>query len=169
MTEEEMSSICKKVNAEVFANKIPPKPFSGYNIVTATRSAFNKYADFSGRATRSEYWWFMAVYMLIELAASLLSVVLWPRVGLLPVYGVTLALFLPFLAVSARRLHDVGKSSAYLLLDLPDLVDSLVNDDDTVSVLFIVGLVCSLFLRILFLFDSRRGTNKYGPSEKYPC
>ena len=60
-----------------------------------------KYADFSGRARRSEFWWF-----------ALFNAIGSPILGLI----VSLALLLPGLAVAARRLHDTGRSGWWLLL-----------------------------------------------------
>ena len=65
------------------------------------QTCFNKYVTFSGRATRSEYWWF-----------ALLSFI----VGFIPVVNfLSILLILPGLAVAVRRLHDVGKSGWNLL------------------------------------------------------
>lgn len=66
------------------------------------------YAQFSGRASRSEYWWFYLFTVLATAAANLLG----GTVGNL----VSLAFFLPSLALVARRLHDVGRSGWWFLL-----------------------------------------------------
>jgi len=73
-------------------------------------TCLKKYADFSGRATRPEYWWFVLCEVLILGIASLISDTL---PGLF-----ALALVLPALAVGARRLHDTGRSGWWLLLML---------------------------------------------------
>lgn len=83
--------------------------------VSAVKSCLVQYAGFSGRATRSEYWWFFLFYILVLLViGGLLSG------GMLrdaTVLGIAiLALLLPMLAVSVRRLHDVGRSGWWLLL-----------------------------------------------------
>lgn len=72
---------------------------------------FSKYATFSGRASRSEYWWFYLFWLLMYWATLIVDQVLVASVG----YGftsimLTLALFLPFLSVTVRRLHDTGRS-----------------------------------------------------------
>jgi uncharacterized membrane protein YhaH (DUF805 family) len=80
-------------------------------IVTFTESiqtCFRKYADFKGRASRSEYWWFALLVVLASFAAGLLG----DAANAL----VALALFLPYLAVSARRLHDTGRSGWWQLV-----------------------------------------------------
>ena len=78
------------------------------NIQESARTCFTKYADFTGRASRSEYWWFVLFQVLVSLASSMLGDVV---NGL-----VMLGLLLPGLAVGARRLHDIGKSAWFLLL-----------------------------------------------------
>ena len=77
-----------------------------------------KYADFTGRASRSEFWWFVLFNVLVSLAAAQIH----PTVSLL----VTLALLLPSLGVAVRRLHDVGRNGWWLLLQLVPLVGFLV-------------------------------------------
>lgn len=74
------------------------------------RACLAKYADFAGRAGRSEFWWF-AVF--VTLVAGALAYVTKPWSGLFSV-----AMLLPLLAVGARRLHEIGKSSWWLLLGL---------------------------------------------------
>ncbi len=69
---------------------------------------FSKYADFAGRATRSEYWWFVLFIVLVSLATSLFSNVL---SGLF-----SLATLLPSIAAAARRLHDTNRSGWWQLI-----------------------------------------------------
>ena len=84
------------------------------NFQEAVKTCFSKYVDFSGRASRSEYWWFVLAYVIVAIVAGFIHEV---------VYGlVILAFLLPLLAVGARRLHDIGKSGWWLLLGLIPLV-----------------------------------------------
>jgi uncharacterized membrane protein YhaH (DUF805 family) len=69
----------------------------------------DKYVDFNGRASRSEYWWF---FLLCVVVAVVFNVVGLDMLGLLA----NLALLLPSLAVGARRLHDMGKSGWFQLV-----------------------------------------------------
>ncbi|MDP3706910.1 MAG: DUF805 domain-containing protein [Polaromonas sp.] len=80
------------------------------NFSQAISSCLRNYATFSGRAPRSEFWWFFLFQLLVSVAATLLS----EKFGSL----VNLALLLPALAVGARRLHDIGKSGWWQLLML---------------------------------------------------
>lgn len=69
---------------------------------------FSKYADFDGRATRSEYWWWCLFVFLATVAASIVSDMLSSLFSI--------AVLLPNLAVGTRRLHDIDKSGWFQLL-----------------------------------------------------
>jgi len=73
------------------------------------KTCFSKYADFSGRASRSEYWWWFLFVVLVSAATGLISDKL--------TAGFSLAVLLPGIAVSVRRLHDIDKSGWFLLLN----------------------------------------------------
>jgi uncharacterized membrane protein YhaH (DUF805 family) len=88
------------------------------NFGQAIASVLGKYATFSGRAPRSEYWYFVLFSILVSGAASILDLVLFPRwTDISPLSSLlSLALFLPSLAVGIRRLHDVDRSGWWTLL-----------------------------------------------------
>ncbi|MCY1166427.1 MAG: DUF805 domain-containing protein [Pseudomonadota bacterium] len=71
-------------------------------------SCFRKYATFSGRASRSEFWWFFVFQIGTMVLAALIHEIAY--------YLVSLALLLPAVTVSARRLHDIGKSGWWMLI-----------------------------------------------------
>jgi uncharacterized membrane protein YhaH (DUF805 family) len=73
------------------------------------RCVRDKYADFNGRASRPEFWWFALFCFLVGAAFQVLRL---EMIGML----VNLALLLPSLAVGARRLHDMGKSGWFQLV-----------------------------------------------------
>lgn len=130
------------------------------SFVTAVKTCIRKYADFTGRARRSEYWWFYLAYVLAVLAVAIVGGVLTAVAGAVSesasgvvgtlvgvVYGlVALGLILPTLAVGARRLHDTGRSGWWLLIGLVPLG----------------GIV----LLVFWVTDSTPGTNRFGPSPK---
>ena len=74
------------------------------------RTCFTKYADFNGRASRSEFWW----WALFSLIASVTLGVISDKLSA----AFTLATLLPFIAVTARRLHDTDRSGWLQLLGL---------------------------------------------------
>ena len=76
----------------------------------AISACFAKYATFTGRASRSEFWWFLLFQLLVLGAAAMVSEFF---------YGlIALGFLLPSLAVGARRLGDIGKSGWWQLLVL---------------------------------------------------
>ena len=127
-----------------------------------------KYADFNGRASRSEYWWFFAFYMGILTILFTLAWVTFSASVAASRYGepsgfsallfvlffiVFLAGIVPFLAAGARRLHDTGKPATYLLFYL---LGGLAG---------IGGIV----LIILCAMEPNRGPNVYGPDPLGPA
>ncbi len=72
------------------------------------------YADFEGRARRTEFWMFVLFNVIAGIILSLISDVI--------AYLYSLAIFIPSLAVGARRLHDFGKSGWWLLIGLVPLI-----------------------------------------------
>ncbi len=84
----------------------------------SVKVCLTKYADFAGRATRSEYWWFFLFIVLVSAAASLVSHVL---SGLF-----TLATLLPSIAAATRRLHDTSRSGWWQLICLVPVVGIIV-------------------------------------------
>ena len=159
------------------------------NMIDAVKSVLSQYTGFSGRARRSEYWYWI-------LATTLASLLIGAFEGLLGLraYGVgpislilSLVVFIPGLAVSVRRLHDVGKSGWwlggfylgiigwYLLLVLLAVgVSTAMNGDARASgviggfsLIFLLGVIIyALFLLFLLCQDSHKGPNKYGPNPK---
>ena len=104
-----------------------------------------KYADFSGRARRSEFWfWYLGLtiwyFVLIGLVFAL------GKVGIALLAIGLLGVIVPTLAVQVRRLHDSGKSAWLLLLGIVPFG----------------GIV----LLVLYLLDSAPGDNQYGPNPK---
>ena len=93
------------------------------SFLQAIGSGFRNYASFSGRAVRSEYWYFALFVVIALVVAQILDVSLFPLH--LVVRGVgpldtltTLALLLPSLAVAVRRLHDIDRTGWWALLYL---------------------------------------------------
>lgn len=110
-----------------------------------------KYATFSGRARRSEYWYFVLFNIIFSIIAMMFDNLLgtaMPRVGYGPIYGLyTLAIIIPGLAVAVRRLHDVGKSGWFLLIAL-------------------IPLIGAIWLLVLMVTEGKPGENQYGINPK---
>lgn len=109
----------------------------------------SKFADFSGRARRREYWTFAIVNCLIALLLLILGLAFGedsPASNIL-VTIFYLIMLVPNLSVSVRRLHDIGKSGWWLFIGL-------------------VPLVGSLLLLVWSFMDSEEGENQYGENPK---
>lgn len=113
--------------------------------------ALKKYATFSGRAQRAEYWYFILFYIIIFFGLSVVDGITGSfsadaGMGLLGGL-LTLVLLIPSIAVSVRRLHDTGRSGWWLLIAL-------------------IPIVGAIILLVFTVQDSSLGDNTYGPNPK---
>ena len=83
----------------------------------AIQSVFGNYANFNGRARRSEYWWF-GLFVDVLIFAFAFAAVVFSEVFFVLIALFALAVFLPALAVTARRLHDTNRSGWWILINL---------------------------------------------------
>lgn len=86
------------------------------NLISATKTVLNSYAKFEGRSGRVEFWWFVLAYIIVAILVAILSGIL--GMGDLLSNILSLALLIPSIAVSVRRLHDIGKSGWWYLINL---------------------------------------------------
>ena len=105
-----------------------------------------QYADFKGRARRKEYWMFALFYSIFSIAAMLIDAILWEE---LPIFETLfdLFIFIPYLAVCIRRLHDTGNSGWWVIIALIPIIGTI----------WLLVLVCS---------NSEPGTNEWGDNPK---
>lgn len=125
---------------------------------------FKKYAQFNGRSRRSEYWLASVMNMIIVMAFDFIMFI--PMMiditnngvpsgltaGIMGIFGLlifayAMAILVPSLAMSVRRLHDTGRSGWFLLLNL---------------IPYIGGIIIFVFS----VLDSQPGANQYGPNPK---
>ena len=92
-------------------------------IQDSVRQCLRKYADFSGRATRAEFWWWVLATAIASLAVSVVDRVIDVLIAFVVGFGLSpftaifaLAILLPNLAVTARRLHDIGRTGWWQLV-----------------------------------------------------
>jgi len=112
-------------------------------------AVLRKYADFSGRARRKEYWMFALVNFIIGIVLGLISGMLSNALAATNLLSLLYALLvlIPSLAVGVRRLHDTGRSGWWLLIAVIPLIGAIV-------------------LLIFTVQDSEPGHNVYGPNPK---
>lgn len=160
------------------------------DFITAIKTCFSKYATFSGRARRSEFWFWYLFTIIVNLCLTWI-----PFASLL-----TLALILPSFAVVVRRLHDIGRSGWWILLSIvPSIItmgiliallgsafvsiaiggsydydaEELANSlgaNAGLLIMYLLSLIATLICSIAFLImlcqDSKAGENKYGINPK---
>ena len=84
-----------------------------------------KYCDFKGRASRSEYWWFILFTILVYVGATIVDTIVFGKQSLF--YLITaLGFFLPSLGVAVRRLHDIDKSGWWVLISLIPIIGLVI-------------------------------------------
>ena len=113
--------------------------------------ALKQYADFNGRARRKEYWMFVLFQIIFAIVCMMIDGGMGTNFAPLP-YGYVYAAFalltlLPGIAVTVRRLHDVGKSGWYYFIVL-------------------IPLIGAIWLIVLMAKEGDGGENQYGPDPK---
>lgn len=97
------------------------------NFIEAIISVIFQYAVFSGRACRSEYWYWVLFVLLANFATVILDAAIFPGNELSPINAIfCLTAFVPGLAVTARRLHDIDRSGWWQLLGLVPIIGWIV-------------------------------------------
>ncbi len=91
------------------------------NFTTAVTTCLSNYATFSGRAKRSEYWWFILFCIVVQVVVAAVA----GHESAISLLA-DLALLLPGLAAGSRRLHDTGMSAWWLLLFLIPIVGWII-------------------------------------------
>lgn len=142
----------------------------------ATRP-LKKYADFTGRAPRAEYWWFYLGMVFAYLVAMIIDSLL--GISLFGPYGVVttllgLALLVPGLAATVRRLHDTGRSGWWVLIvAVPYLIMGVMMGMSAASgnmtglasagLVGIVALVGAITVLVFMILPGTEGENRFGP------
>ena len=115
-------------------------------------TVLQKWSDFSSRARRREYWFFVLFYVLILIALTFVDTLAGLGSAAMGGVGVLtclfwLAMLIPSLAVGVRRLHDTDRSGWWLLIAFIPLIGAIV-------------------LIVFYLLDSQPGDNRFGPNPK---
>lgn len=134
-----------------------------FNLITAYKSMFKKYAQFRGRSRRSEYWYAGLANFIVVMLLYLLFIPAFVDVAnygdisnssivymgiasmLITIYGAII--LVPSMALAVRRLHDIGKSGWFLLIGL-------------------IPYIGSIIIFVFMVLDSQPAENEYGPNPK---
>lgn len=142
---------------------------------------FQRFADFSGRSPRAEYWWFYLVTLIVQVVLTMVDKVLGYWIPLSTVFG--LATLVPWIAVTIRRLHDTDRSGWWLATfvltfaaigALAGFAAAIANRGSTAGsfTAAIVAIVVALILFATFIafmvLPGTEGPNRYGPDPYGP-
>lgn len=144
------------------------------------RRPIDKYADFTGRAPRAEYWWYALAIIVVSIVIGIVESLLGLKGMILGIYGpISLLFFLgtlaPSLAVAARRLHDTNRSGWWLLIGavpyglmiLVRIMTAGAGPLAMAGALGLVGIVAfigAIVLLVFMVLPSQPGSNQYGPN-----
>lgn len=145
------------------------------NFISSIKTCFKKYIDFKGRASRSEYWFFIWFFILLwvgllfageywddsnlfyELSDSLYNTLNYLIIGL--IYGFPLICLIPLISVTIRRIHDIGQSGFVILIFVFGFfIAFILKNEIIVRIVFI--------LLGVFLMKKSAGKNQFGPVPK---
>ena len=172
---------CISCGAEMDISDVPsemedyPEPAASYedgespvytNFSGAIRLFFKNYFNFTGRSTRSEYWYAVLFTLITAFALAIIEVIIG---GWMLLLIWRLLIFIPRLAMEFRRLHDVGKKGTLcIILEVLLLIlnaaddDYMSYDDDIILFLAIVGLILSIIMLSYCCSPSDPRDNEYG-------
>lgn len=153
----------------------------------AKRPILEKYADFSGRAPRAEYWWFFLALVIAYIVVSIIESIVGLKGMILGLYGpLTLLLWLativPSIAVAVRRLHDTNRSGWWILLPAIPYGLAIVLGGAAMAgaaagssagmmagagiagIFLLIGGICAIVLLVFMVLPGTPGDNRYGPN-----
>ena len=124
----------------------------------------DKYANFKGRASRSEFWFFY-LFLVIGYAISISTIFISIKllIGTMSIF--VLAMIIPSLAVTVRRLHDINKSGWFILLPLPfDIMERVLekSSEGLSLVCLVISLGLYIYLLVLYCTDGDKKNNRFG-------
>ena len=135
------------------------------NFKNAIKSCLkDKYFNFKGRASRSEFWFFylfLVIGYTIAISTMFISIKLF--IGTILIFS--LAMIIPSIAVTVRRLHDINKSGWFILLPLPfDIMQRVLEESSAgLSLVFLViSLGLYIYLLVLYCTDGDKKNNRFG-------
>lgn len=92
------------------------------SFIEATKAGFQNYFDFSGRSNRPEFWYFVLFTVLGSVVTSILDLALFGEEAMILSALFSLAVLIPSISITVRRLHDIGRSGWWTLLWLVPII-----------------------------------------------
>ena len=114
------------------------------NFQNSIKTCFQKFADFNGRASRSEFWYFYLFAILVYFISIYVAIQMPFFFAVAIIFA--LILFVPALAVTARRLHDTGRSGWWQLT----------------AYIPYIGIIAGIILIVIFCTEGEKKKNKFG-------
>ena len=124
----------------------------------------DKYFNFKGRASRSEFWFFY-LFLVIGYAITISTIFISIKLFIGTILIFALAMIIPSIAVTVRRLHDINKSGWFILLPLPfDIMERVLEkSSEGLSLVFLViSLGLYIYLLVLYCTDGDKKNNRFG-------
>lgn len=137
-----------------------------------------KYADFSGRASRPEYWWFVLALIVAYVVLTIVESILGINHMIGGVYGplvvlLWLATLVPQISVGVRRLHDTNRSGWWLLMPIvpyviagaiagPAMLSGNMAGLGMAGIFLMIGGICAIVLLVFMILSGTPGDNRYG-------
>ena len=152
----------------------------------AKRPVLEKYADFTGRAPRAEFWWYILGVIIVSIVARIIDDLI--GMTLVGPYGplsliLAVGLLVPNIAVGVRRLHDTNRSGWWLLLPFVPYCLAFVLGGAAMmggaatgsgaaamagagiaGFFLIIGLVCAIVILVFYCLPGTPGDNRFGPN-----
>jgi uncharacterized membrane protein YhaH (DUF805 family) len=154
----------------------------------AKRPILEKYADFTGRAPRAEYWWFFLALIVAYIVLSIVESILGIHHMIFYSYGpltalLWLATIVPSIAVGIRRLHDTNRPGWWVLLPIVPYLLAFVLGGAAMmggmasgsavgmtaglgvaGIFMFIGFICAIVLLVFMVLPGTPGDNRYGPN-----
>ena len=133
----------------------------------------SKYATFSGRAPRPEYWWFYLLYVIVYVVAGIIGSLV--GVGVQMRLLAAVAFFLPLLAAGVRRLHDTDRSGWWMLAPLLPITIAMIMMGPAIltgvtgsgmgiaGLVMAVGVIMAIVVLVFLVLPGTVGDNRFGP------
>ncbi len=144
-----------------------------------------KYADFTGRAPRAEFWWYILAVIILSFLAKIIDNIL--GISLAGPYGplyliVALGLLVPNIAVAVRRLHDTNRTGWWILLPVVPYciafalggaammggaatgsAGGMAAGMGSAGIFLLIGIACAIAVLVFYCLPGTVGDNRYGP------